>query len=351
MNFRTGPSTSYQSMGKLSANSGLIVHGRTGDWYYAYSSAFNSMGYIHSDYVRITGEYVELPDGAVGMGVTTGNVNLRTGPSTSYSVIGVIPNGTTITLYGLANGWHEVEYNGKRGFVSGSYVEITYSSDSSGGDGSEENSEPIGMGITTGNVNFRTGPSTSSPKITQLPRGTYVTLYSLNNGWYEAEYNGMRGYLYAAYVRIESVPEQNDGTPPSPAMGVTTGRLNFRTSASMEAEIIELLPSGTVMSVLGECQEWYYVYCNGLTGYVNKAYMQITASGTIGIAPVDGSQSMLAVNCSAKVNLRTGPGTSYSIIRLLPAGTSVEYFYTVNGWCLVRHNGDWGFAIKDYLEV
>ncbi len=351
VNFRTGPSTSYQSMGKLSANSGLIIHGKTGDWYYAYSSAFESMGYIHSDYVRITGEYVQLPDGAIGLGLTTGNVNFRTGPSTSYSVIDVIPNGTTITLYGLTSGWYEAEYNGRRGFVSGSYVEITYSSDSSDGDGSEENSEPIGRGVTTGNVNFRTGPSTSSPKITQLPRGTQVTLYSLNNGWYEAEYNGMRGYLYAAYVRIESVPEQDDDAPPSPATGVTTGRLNLRASASMEADIIELLPSGTVMSVLGDCQEWYYVYCNGSTGYVNKAYMQITASGTIGIAPVDGNQGIRAANCSAKVNLRTGPGTSYGIIRLLPAGTSVEYFYTLSGWCLIRHNGDWGFAIIDYLEV
>lgn len=50
-------------------------------------------------------------------------LNFRSGPSTTQSVIGSIPNGTSITLTGDAqNGWYPVTYNGQSGWVSATYV-------------------------------------------------------------------------------------------------------------------------------------------------------------------------------------------------------------------------------------
>lgn len=54
-------------------------------------------------------------------GYTTGAVNLRTGPSTSYSRITTIPAGARIDI-GRCSGWCQVSYRGYHGWVAGSYV-------------------------------------------------------------------------------------------------------------------------------------------------------------------------------------------------------------------------------------
>jgi hypothetical protein len=51
----------------------------------------------------------------------TGNVNLRTGPDTSYPSITTIPAGSQISVGGCSS-WCSVNYRGIRGYVSASYV-------------------------------------------------------------------------------------------------------------------------------------------------------------------------------------------------------------------------------------
>ena len=55
---------------------------------------------------------------------TTANLNMRSGSSTAYGILAVIPSGTTVPVAGRAsNGWYQVTYNGKTGYVSNSYVQ------------------------------------------------------------------------------------------------------------------------------------------------------------------------------------------------------------------------------------
>ena len=65
---------------------------------------------------------------AVTSGFTTATVNMRAGPGTGYPVIVTVPNGATITTYGcLANySWCDVSWRGERGWMSASYIHITY---------------------------------------------------------------------------------------------------------------------------------------------------------------------------------------------------------------------------------
>lgn len=51
-------------------------------------------------------------------------LNLRTGPSTDYSIIGHLLNGTEVEVIGENNGWYEVIVPEKRGYVSGKYLEV-----------------------------------------------------------------------------------------------------------------------------------------------------------------------------------------------------------------------------------
>jgi uncharacterized protein YraI len=76
----------------------------------------------------ITAAFLAVPTIAMAAwGQVTGNVNLRTGPSTSYAKITTMPAGARVFVNGSAgNGWLSVRYGNVSGYVSGSYVATGY---------------------------------------------------------------------------------------------------------------------------------------------------------------------------------------------------------------------------------
>ncbi|PVB60197.1 SH3 domain-containing protein [Labrenzia sp. 011] len=59
--------------------------------------------------------------------VTTANVNFRQGPGTGYGSFGTVPSGTPVELENCDEGgaWCSVSYDGRNGFVSGRYLQLT----------------------------------------------------------------------------------------------------------------------------------------------------------------------------------------------------------------------------------
>jgi murein DD-endopeptidase MepM/ murein hydrolase activator NlpD len=58
------------------------------------------------------------------VGTTTTAVNFRTGPSTGYSIIAVLPAGTQGTVLGTSNGWYNIQTSRGTGWVLGTYFRI-----------------------------------------------------------------------------------------------------------------------------------------------------------------------------------------------------------------------------------
>ncbi len=61
--------------------------------------------------------------------IATANVNMRSGPSTRYPAVVVIPAGARVDIRGCLSSanWCDVAAAGYRGWVSGSYLQTTYS--------------------------------------------------------------------------------------------------------------------------------------------------------------------------------------------------------------------------------
>lgn len=54
---------------------------------------------------------------------TTANLNMRSGPSTSYKILVTIPKGTSVKVSARASsGWYKVSYGGRTGWISNKYV-------------------------------------------------------------------------------------------------------------------------------------------------------------------------------------------------------------------------------------
>ena len=54
----------------------------------------------------------------------TASVNLRTGPGTSYAVLGVVPAGAGVTVHSCNSGysWCDINHRGVRGYIAGRYL-------------------------------------------------------------------------------------------------------------------------------------------------------------------------------------------------------------------------------------
>ena len=61
---------------------------------------------------------------ATGKVVNADSLNVRKGPSISFDIIGKLSGGDKVKVIGESNGWYKIEYNGKYGYVSGSYIEL-----------------------------------------------------------------------------------------------------------------------------------------------------------------------------------------------------------------------------------
>ncbi|MFP5075749.1 SH3 domain-containing protein [Rhizobium sp. YIM 134829] len=61
-------------------------------------------------------------------GYSTANVNMRSGPSTAYPAVVVIPAGTSVEIHGCLStaNWCDVSFYSGRGWVSASYLQTVY---------------------------------------------------------------------------------------------------------------------------------------------------------------------------------------------------------------------------------
>ena len=148
------------------------------------------------------------PEGTGRTGYVIGaGVNFRDKASTDSNIIDTLAYGTQITIYSITNGWANVTYGGRTGYMSANLVSYTKPDDQPAGTG--RTGYVIGDG-----VNFRTSASTNSDIIDTLAYGTQITIYNVTNGWAQVGYGGRVGYMSAnlvSYNQPSSDPYSDEG--------------------------------------------------------------------------------------------------------------------------------------------
>ena len=205
---RSGPGTNYDILGEENSGKTLSVIGVSNDWYKVNYN--DSVGYVKSTYMSLSGSGSGSSSSTAsssGPSVSplsdTGSINatyvrLRSGPSTSHSILGTYQPGTTMTVNGETGDWYKVNYDGTDGYVYKTYLTLASSSSSSSSESVTEMSQTTAYAISA--VHMRTGPSTSYNSLRVLNPGISVTLTGYTDNWYRVTYNGETGYVYKTYL-------------------------------------------------------------------------------------------------------------------------------------------------------
>ena len=107
-------------------------------------------------------------------GTVTASLNIRSGPSTSYAILGGFSKGSTIKIIEKNGDWLKVQYKTSYGYVSGKYVTSIYD------DVIDE-----GAVINCTYLNVRSGPSSSYSSRGVIAKGQKVYIMGKESNWYE----------------------------------------------------------------------------------------------------------------------------------------------------------------------
>lgn len=198
-------------------------------------------------------------------------------------------------------------------------------------------------------ANVRTGPSTDYSVIETVASGTPLTILGQDatSSWLRVQLtDGTEGWI-ARFLTNFTALAQTVETPPLappasiPAQpGVDTGivvtalptaRVNVRTGPSTDFSVIRTVASGTSMTVLGQdtTGTWLRVqFSDGTLGWIARFLTNFTAAApfvqTPPLAPPASVPAQPIENVDLGVNIRTGPSTSYSVIRTVPSETTLS---------------------------
>ena len=153
---------------------------------------------------------VSTAEAASSSGVATTTVNIRTGASTSATVVGRLVRGQQIKVTGEASGeWVKVRFRSGTAYMDGEYL------DRSGARPAAPQRLPTaGTRIATAELNIRSGASSRDRAVGELAEGSTITLTGrYGRGYAEFRHQGSLRWVYAAYL-AESV-----GTSTSPSPG------------------------------------------------------------------------------------------------------------------------------------
>ncbi|MGD7733340.1 SH3 domain-containing protein [Propionibacteriaceae bacterium G57] len=282
-------------------------------------------------------------------------VNIRTSPSTSAGVLGVLYKGQQLTQTGPMNtGWVPVKFGDRTAWISANYLAGARRID----DTPVSRTTTATTRWTTEPLNVRSGPGTRYSKLGMLSKGSQVKTTGLVSGQFaQIEYSGGRAWVSTTYL-TSSKPATSPGTSGGGSSAVrTTGEvratanLAVRQSSGRPIAGYTDIPKGAILPVTGEVQgALTEVVWRGNRTWVTSAYLTGVNTNT-GAQPEQLPQEIGTQYATEAVNVRSGPGTSYSIVGTVAQGGAVRVTGTVrNGFAQINYNGASRWVSATYLS-
>lgn len=154
----------------------------------------------------------------------------------------------------------------------------------------------------------------------------------------------------AAFILLVTFGPQKDSFLPqidipevhaaNAAYYTTTANLNLRSGADIRHKILIVIPKGKQVSLLSKHGSWYKIAYANKTGYASSAYLKSAAT----------NPASIKYTTAANLNLRSGAGTKYKILTVIPKGKQVSLISRHGTWYKVKYSTKSGYVSSNYLR-
>ena len=216
----------------------------------------------------------------------------------------------------------------------------------------------------SGGLNVRSGAGTSYSVIGSLSDGAKVEIVETSGTWYKIKYGSGYGYVSKDYVTVSSSSNSNSsssGSTSNSGNSTTTttqsgtikvsGALNVRSGAGTGYSVIGSLSNGANVEIVETSGSWYKIKYGSGYGYVSKDYVTVSSSSSNSGSSSSTTTQSGTIKVSDALNVRSGAGTSYSVIGSLSNGANVEIVETSGSWYKIKYGSGYGYVSKDYVTI
>ncbi|WDF04465.1 SH3 domain-containing protein [Shouchella hunanensis] len=335
LNLRSGAGTSHRVLTTLPVGQKLELLQKQGNWYQV--KAGNQTGWVSADFIKTDGNNVGDNKPSLGSATTTARLNLRSGAGTSHRVLTTLPVGQKLELLQKQGNWYQVKAGNQTGWVSADFIKTD-------GNNVGENKPSLGSATTTARLNLRSGAGTSHRVLTTLPVGQKLELLQKQGNWYQVKAGNQTGWVSADFIKTDG---NNVGdNKPSLGSATTTARLNLRSGAGTSHRVLTTLPVGQKLELLQKQGNWYQVKAGNQTGWVSADFIK-TDGNNVG----DNKPSLGSATTTARLNLRSGAGTSHRVLTTLPVGQKLELLQKQGNWYQVKAGSQTGWVSADFIKT
>lgn len=269
-------------------------------------------------------------------------VNIRSGPSTSYPVVGLLYRGNHATAIGTTQGqWTKIKLRSGVAYVATRYLVV----------GDSANLPPAGQATsvrtTTTAVNVRTGPGLAYRVVTTVAAGTRLSVTGLQRlGFSQVVYAGVDRWVSSQYLTAVS-----SGLPRVIGTRVATASLLVRTTSGADYQVVTEVGKGTRLAVTGVVQNGRaQIVFRGAVRWVTARYL----SNPDNVGPsVPTLPAVVGTRyATADLLIRSNPTSSFITVATVPAGTRLSITgLTENGRAQIVYSGAVRWVTAAYLSA
>ena len=310
-------------------------------------------------FVVISLNWNSLSFGSEQQAVVTGDyVNIRSGPSTSYSRIDLVYKNDKLTVLEKKNDWYKVKLSkGKIGWIAGWLVSINKTTVPAKSKVDWKTYERLGT-VTGSTVNIRSGPSTGYSTLSQVTKGTQLGINEAKGDWYNVTLaNGNKGWIAGWLIKVSTNPNYtapdtkpggstpttpkppsrgdtgNNDSPSSKQNAIVTGTIvNVRTGAGTNYAKVTQVKQGDTYAVLATKDGWYKLQLPGnKEGWIAGWLVQINQVTSTDPEPSQNT-TQIGVVTGTSVNIRKGPNTTYEQLAQVKKGDQLKILGEKDGW-------------------
>ncbi len=189
--------------------------------------------------------------------------------------------------------------------------------------------------------------------------------------YFQVEYYDATGNAFLAFSITQStgggvVAPTQAPAPSGSTATVTASRLNVRTAPAATAQVITRVSRNETYPVTGrlENNSWFLISLNGTPGWVSGAFVNISNIGSVPVVsssgalpvpptPAPGATGNTVSPNAVNVVIRSGPGTQFARIGLLPVDGVAQLIgrNSNNTWWNINFNGVAGWVSSSYTSV